>query len=133
MYQMTDLQSAGVNAGKWMRAWGYPGATVTPARTPGGVYVTAEQALALVAFDGHQVGKPALQSLVRASNRSPEISLMTFASNGYSAHAMSYALKMDIALFAFSPFGGVAAANDRARAFLGGARQAHWPAADGST
>ncbi len=95
------------------------------------MYVTAEHALALVAFDGHQVGKPALQSLVRASNRSPEISLMTFASNGYSTHAMTYALKMHIALFAFAPFGQVAAVNDRARALLGGA-DVGWSPAGGS-
>jgi|SRR5689334_9520666 len=129
---MTDLHAAGVNAGKWMRQWGYPGATITPARSPGGVYVTAEKALALVAFDGHQAGKPALLSLVRASNRSPEISLMVFASNGYSRAAMTYALKMGIALFAFGPFGHVAAVNESGRALLGGARAASPSGADGT-
>lgn len=98
-------QEAEVNAAKWMKAWGFPKAKVTPAGPDAGVDVRGSGAIAQVKFRVVKAGRRDMQLLVGSSNRTAPEVMLFFSRSGFATTAVAYAELWRIALFSYDETG----------------------------
>lgn len=102
------------SAATWMRRGGFSRARATQSGGDHGLDVVGENACAQVKVHSKPVGRPDVQRFVGASIGQYENKLF-FSSMGYTAGAVEYATKQNVALFTIAPNGTVAVVNGTAR------------------
>lgn len=88
-----------------MRRLGHPSAHPTPVGADGGIDVLAPGAIAQVKFRQGFTGRPDVQRLVGARERSTHLELWFFSMSGYSRQAIQYANTMDVHLYTYDLHG----------------------------
>ncbi|MGW0324780.1 restriction endonuclease [Nocardia sp. NPDC003183] len=127
MKYIVTAHEAEENAAVQMCSLGFSDARVTASGADGGIDVRASGAIAQVKWRAGQVGRPELQRLFGARGKRFELQLFFFAASPYSAHAVSYANEVDMALYMYDPTGRITAVNPVARRI---AARASAPAVD---
>lgn len=106
-------------AAEYLRAIGFPDATVTHPGADGGVDVRSVHALAQVKMEGVATGRPVIQALFGVASYEAKQPVF-FSLAGYTSGALAWATGAGVACFEFEFDGEVSARNAPAQALLAG-------------
>ena len=113
---ISSAASAEENAARWMRFYGYEDASVTPPGPDNGLDVVGSSAVAQVKAEATKTGGEAVQRFFgAAADGHGGKERLFFSNSGYTAKALGYADRCQIALFTFDVFGQVTPVNQRAK------------------
>ena len=105
-----DWQHAEESVARWMRANGWPDATLTPPGADAGVDVVADLAVAQVKAWDRPVPRGEIQRFQGAAAAYPG-EMLFFSTSGYSSKAVDWAEQYGVALFVIRPDGRVTTPN----------------------